>query len=158
MRNLLLGGGAAAVIIAGAGYLFLVPVEDAAGIDYETADIARGETIYAENCASCHGDRLQGQADWRSRNPDGTLPAPPHDDSGHTWHHPDSYLFDYTKHGGQPWLDANGVSQFTSAMPGFGEILSDQEIVDVLAFIRSRWSDRSRSVQADRTRDDQASN
>lgn len=121
-------------------------------------DPIRGETLYAENCASCHGANLQGQPDWQKNNPDGTLPAPPHDDSGHTWHHPDSMLFSYTKIGGQAWLDANGITQFKSAMPAFEGILTDQEISDVLAFIRSRWSERARKTQAEITAENQARN
>ena len=74
------------------------------------------------------------------------MPAPPHDDSGHTWHHPDRQLFDYTKFGG----DAVAAAPFESAMPGFGDTLSDDEIWAVLAFIKSRWSPRMREVQRQR--------
>ena len=55
--------------------------------------VAQGKEIYAANCASCHGDNLEGQPNWRSPDADGYLPAPPHDKSGHTWHHPDAMLF-----------------------------------------------------------------
>ena len=55
----------------------------------EAADIAQGEDLYREYCAACHGADLEGQPDWRSAGPDGVLPAPPHDETGHTWHHPD---------------------------------------------------------------------
>jgi mono/diheme cytochrome c family protein len=63
-------------------------------------DIAQGKALYAESCASCHGANLEGQPDWRTPGPDGRLPAPPHDETGHTWHHPDRVLFQYTKLGG----------------------------------------------------------
>src|SRR5690349_4906950 len=53
------------------------------------SQVASGKAIYAANCASCHGANLEGQANWKSRNPIGRMPAPPHDDTGHTWHHPD---------------------------------------------------------------------
>jgi mono/diheme cytochrome c family protein len=114
-------------------------------------DPARGERLYAENCAACHGANLEGQPNWQKPNANGTLPAPPHDDSGHTWHHPDSMLFAYTKMGGKAWLEANGVTGFTSAMPGFEDVMTDEEIGDVLAFIRSRWSERARQTQAEIT-------
>jgi len=97
--------------------------------------VARGGKLYADNCASCHGANLEGEPNWRSRKADGTLPAPPHDRTGHTWHHPDKLLFDYTKLGGQ----ANAPPGFKSAMPGFRETLSDRDIRAVLAFIKSRW-------------------
>jgi len=42
---------------------------------------------------------LEGQANWRQRDADGYLPAPPHDETEHTWHHPDSYLYLMTRYG-----------------------------------------------------------
>lgn len=116
----------------------------------ETFDIVRGETLYAEYCAACHGADLEGQPDWRSPGPDGVLPAPPHDETGHTWHHPDSVLFDYTKLGGKAALARQGVD-FESGMPGFGEQLSDAEIWDVIAYIKSTWPERQRAIQAERS-------
>ena len=58
------------------------------------SDLRMGERLYQENCASCHGANLEGQPDWRTRLPNGRLPAPPHDASGHTWHHTDRVLTD----------------------------------------------------------------
>lgn len=97
--------------------------------------VERGRQIYAAHCAACHGANLGGQPNWRTKKPDGTLPAPPHDASGHTWHHNDQLLFDYTKHGGQ----ALAPEGFKSAMPAFGGTLADNDIWAVLAFIKSRW-------------------
>ena len=59
--------------------------------------VALGQQIYAEQCAACHGDNLEGQANWQSRHEDGRLPAPPHDETGHTWHHADELLFGLAK-------------------------------------------------------------
>lgn len=113
-------------------------------------DLAAGEQLYQESCASCHGDDLEGQPDWRSSGPDGVFPAPPHDETGHTWHHTDTALFDYTKLGGKAALARQGVD-FESAMPGFGDLLSDAQIWDILAYIKSTWPDQQRQVQADRS-------
>jgi Cytochrome c, mono- and diheme variants len=113
-------------------------------------DIARGERLYAENCASCHGADLEGQPDWREPGPDGVLPAPPHDETGHTWHHDTALLFDYVKQGGAAALAARGVSDFASGMPGFGGTLDDAEILDILGYIRSTWPERMQAVQAAR--------
>ena len=63
--------------------------------------VETGQKIYVENCASCHGVNLEGQPNWRSQLPAGGLPAPPHDETGHTWHHSDKLNFKYTKKGGQ---------------------------------------------------------
>ncbi|WP_456298402.1 c-type cytochrome [Aliiroseovarius salicola] len=121
----------------------------------EGSDPASGAVLYAENCASCHGDNLQGEPNWRSQKEDGTLPAPPHDKTGHTWHHGDALLFSYTKLGGQAALEASGVSGFNSGMPGFAEVLNDQEIWDILAYIKSTWPDRMRETQQVRTQGEQ---
>ena len=111
----------------------------------DSEQVVRGARIYAEACASCHGAALEGEADWRSQRPDGTYPAPPHDAEGHTWHHSDRLLFRYIELGGAEAL--GDVPGFRSAMPGFGETLSDQEIRDVLAFIKSHWPEEMREYQ-----------
>lgn len=100
----------------------------------------------------CHGADLEGQPDWRSAGPDGVLPAPPHDETGHTWHHPDGVLFDYTKLGGKAALALQGV-EFESGMPGFGDQLSDAEIWNIIAYIQSTWPERQRAIQAERSAD-----
>lgn len=119
------------------------------GADAETertssATIALGRTVYAEQCASCHGENLEGQPDWKRRLPSGRLPAPPHDDSGHTWHHGDGVLFRITKEGPAAVVGDG----YESDMPGFRHVLSDDEIRAALEFIKSTWSDRARQVQA----------
>lgn len=106
-----------------------------------------GAALYRDFCAACHAANLEGQPNWKSPNPDGTLPAPPHDESGHTWHHGDRLLFDYVKQGGAATMAARGAPGFKSAMPGFAEILSDQEIREILTFLKSHWSARARAYQ-----------
>ncbi len=98
---------------------------------------------------------LRANPDWRAAGEDGVLPAPPHDQTGHTWHHGDGLLFDYTKRGGQAALEPRGVSGFASGMPGFESSLSDQQIWDILAFIKSTWPERIREMQATRTTGEQ---
>lgn len=113
-------------------------------------DPALGRDLYAQHCAVCHGVNLEGAPDWQQRGPDGLFPAPPHDETGHTWHHGDTMLFEYTRRGGQAYLDDLGV-RFESGMPAFGDILSDAEIEAILTFIRSTWPERIRAAQAERT-------
>jgi mono/diheme cytochrome c family protein len=96
---------------------------------------AMGKRIYAEQCAACHGENLQGQKEWRRRKADGRLPAPPHDETGHTWHHPDDVLFDMTKQGPAKLAGAG----YQSDMPAYAESLSDAQIIAVLSYIKSRW-------------------
>ena len=113
-------------------------------------NLENGYRNYQEYCASCHGVNLEGQANWRSRNEDGTLPAPPHDETGHTWHHETEMLFEYTKLGGQVTLEAVGVKNFTSGMPAFGDVLTDEQIWEVLSYIRSTWPQHSQDAHATR--------
>jgi len=111
-----------------------------------SADVAAGEVLYAENCAACHGANLEGEENWRSPRDDGSLPAPPHDETGHTWHHADQQLFDITKNG-----LASVVPGYESDMPVFDGILSDDEITAILGYIKSTWPERERDYQAEIT-------
>jgi mono/diheme cytochrome c family protein len=95
-----------------------------------------GENIYRTECAKCHGTRLEGQPDWRTRRPDGKLPAPPHDASGHTWHHAREQLIQIIKSGMVPPHAPEG---YVSDMPAYGGKLSDRQIEGVLAYIESQW-------------------
>ncbi|MFV2052362.1 c-type cytochrome [Aliiroseovarius sp. YM-037] len=113
-------------------------------------DIVAGERLYQQQCASCHGANLEGQQNWRTPNDDGVLPAPPHDASGHTWHHNNALLFEYTKLGGRGALAARGMTDFNSGMPAFEGILTDEEIWDILGYIRSTWPERVQGAQASR--------
>lgn len=97
--------------------------------------VREGMSIYAEHCASCHGAGLEGQANWRQRKSDGRLPAPPHDATGHTWHHPDEMLVRVTLHGPQSVAGADYVSD----MPAYKGVLDEQQIVAVLSYIKSTW-------------------
>ena len=110
-------------------------------------DSLAGERLYQENCASCHGANLEGQPDWRSRLPNGRLPAPPHDASGHTWHHTDRVLLDIVKRGTAE-IFGNG---YECDMPGFKEVLTDEEITAIIDYIKSTWPDRIRASQESRT-------
>jgi mono/diheme cytochrome c family protein len=102
-------------------------------------DLQAGATLYAQHCGACHGMKLEGQPNWRERLPNGRLPAPPHDESGHTWHHPDEVLFGITKHGLVPPYAPAG---YASDMPAFAGTLTDHEIRSVLAYIASHWKSR----------------
>lgn len=118
-----------------------------AGPELSDRDITAGAALYAQNCASCHGAALEGQPDWQSRKDDGLLPAPPHDRTGHTWHHDSQLLFDYTALGGAGALAARGVTGFDSGMPAFAGVLSADEIWDILGYIRSTWPAAEQNVQ-----------
>lgn len=96
---------------------------------------ANGAKLYGEYCASCHGTQLEGEANWRERDADGYLPAPPHDASGHTWHHDDATLLRIVTIGTEA-IVGNG---YTSKMTGFGDTLSQNDLLDIMGYIKSTW-------------------
>lgn len=114
-----------------------------------TADaIALGQQVYVEHCARCHGANLEGQANWQEQNEDGSFRTPPHDASGHTWHHADGLLIEAIERGGARLPAAVGG---TSNMPAFGEVLTDDEITAVLDYFKSTWPQEIRVAQWEQT-------
>lgn len=100
--------------------------------------VALGAMVYEAECATCHGASLEGQPEWKSRDAEGYLPAPPHDETGHTWHHPDAQLLDIVRRG-----TAAVVGQgYRSRMPGYAGKLTEAEMRAVLAYIKSTWPRR----------------
>lgn len=123
-------------IVAGS----LLPMRSAPGS--QSADGLDGRGIYAANCAVCHGARGEGPPDWKVQRPDTTFLPPPHDGSGHTWHHPDGQLFDIVKNGQQ------SSPGFKATMPAWKATLSDEQIVAVLGYIKTMWDPKMREYQA----------
>mgnify|MGYP003583853481 FL=1 len=142
--------GVLGVLALGAG--LYEPLMDSSPAFIDPSDqelVANGKGIYANNCASCHGAKLEGQPDWRVRQANGRLPAPPHDESGHTWHHPDAVLIDITKNGLVPGVTA--PPGYVSDMPAYGKLLTDHDIQAVLAYIKSSWPKQALTAQKEIT-------
>lgn len=137
----------AAVVMTGFVVLMTGPYDPFLATDGGAAQIARGHTLYGAHCARCHGKNLEGQPNWQTPLPNGRLPAPPHDKSGHTWHHTDKALAGITKLGLKPFAGDN----YESDMPAFGAILSDKEIEAILVYIKSTWPERERAYQEQMT-------
>lgn len=140
-RHLLLGAAlAAGAVVAGVVAVFGNPfAASARAVALRPGDagvVAQGQRVYQAHCAACHGARLEGQPRWQSRGADGLLPAPPHDESGHTWHHPDDLLFRITKYG---VAKAAKLADYPSAMPAYEGLLSDAEIIATLSWIKAQW-------------------
>ncbi len=129
------------------------PQQQAEGIPAPPAlapeEIALGEMVYANNCASCHGENLEGETEWKKQNEDGSFRSPPHSADGHTWHHADSILIEAINEGGARYEELDiGV---TSNMPAFAATLTDEEVTAVLNYIKSTWPGDVRALQWQQT-------
>lgn len=125
------------------------PGDDARADPRDAAKVALGQKVYAQQCATCHGAKLEGQPDWRRRLPNGRMPAPPHDETGHTWHHADHVLFGITRNG---LVAPYAPRDYQSDMPAFAGTLRDDEIWAVLAYIKSRWPSEVLRLRAEMLR------
>lgn len=97
---------------------------------YET-----GKMVYTKYCASCHGINGQSTAEnWKRPNPDGTFPPPPLNGSAHTWHHPFHVLM--------KTIDEGGI-RIGGTMPAFGDQLSEEEKIALIAFFQGWWDDKT---------------
>jgi len=110
----------------------------------DSGTTALGQEVYRLHCAVCHGLNLEGAPEWKTPNEDGSFRAPPHDERGHTWHHSDQELIERIKFGTTSLPD-----EFASLsnMPAFEGLLSDNEILSVLAYIQSTWPAEIRQDQ-----------
>jgi mono/diheme cytochrome c family protein len=135
---------------AGIGYVAFTgsSADEQSAAAFQGADmIALGRDVYVSQCAACHGANLEGQPDWRNRKPNGRLPAPPHDETGHTWHHDDETLFNLTKYG----LAKIIGSPVETDMPAYEDVLTDTQIHAVIAYIKSQWPEHVRARQTEIT-------
>lgn len=149
-KGIFIAAAAGLALAAAAAFFLGRPGAAATYIDpSDAALVSRGKPVYAQHCAACHGANMEGQPNWRERRPDGRLPAPPHDASGHTWHHPDAVLVDIVKHGLVPGRTAPDAYQ--SDMPAFERLLSDADVQAVLAYIKSGWPAPEREAQKEVT-------
>ncbi|WP_336424693.1 c-type cytochrome [Roseovarius sp. D0-M9] len=141
--SLIVSGGA--ILIGAALYAVNTPTADVDRIvlnDNDPETVALGASVYEANCAVCHGEDLEGQPNWRIRGDDGRLPAPPHDETGHTWHHNGQTLFRLTKYGVGALIDD---ADYASNMPIYEDVLTDDDIFAVLSYIKSTWPDEIRA-------------
>ena len=141
--NRVLVSAAGGLALAGAAFLSLAAAPAASRLKPDDPTVvARGQQVYAAECAACHGAQLQGAPNWRVPGPDGLLPAPPHDATGHTWHHDGETLFRLTKYGVARLIND---PDYVSNMPVYEDVLSDDEIIAVLSYIKSTWPDEIRA-------------
>ena len=95
---------------------------------------ASGAKMHASSCQPCNGDRHGKGSVGR---------AHPHNESGHTWHHPDTQL--------REWILRGKPGPGFSVMPGFTYLTKD-DVEGILAYIKTWWTSEQREMQADISR------
>ncbi len=119
-----------------------LPPEAASPPPLDAERIASGKVMYDAHCAVCHGFDLRGDPNWQVPNEDGSFRPPPQDATGHTWHHPDDLLVE---------IIAVGSDFPQSQMPPFGELLSEDDILAILDYIKDSWGPQERRFQWEQT-------
>ena len=109
--------------------------------------VEAGRIVYQKYCASCHGARAEGEANWETPNTQGELPSPTHNADGHTWKHSDEMLYRMTSEG---WRDPFNKTE-RPTMPPFREQLSPQEIRNVIIYLKTLWTEEQRQFQWEET-------
>lgn len=135
-QRLLLYLGIAAIVLLVAGGIYLLSIEPQYTIDpTDPQRVALGKQVYEAQCADCHGVNLEGEEGWKQPGANGQIKAPPHDETGHTWHHDNSYLIKSIAEGGARLPAEIGVS----SMPAYDSLLTPAEIGAVISYIQSKW-------------------
>ena len=92
-------------------------------VRYGSLAVAHGMSVYAENCAACHGPYGYGDCPAAA-----SLAKRPADLTGaHLYHHGEGTLF---------WWVSHGMDE--GVMPGFAGELDSNRLWDVVNFIRAR--------------------
>jgi len=129
---------AGVVLIAGCSSSNEEPIN---GRWFSTQQAIDGHELFIANCASCHGTRGEGTADWKKRDAEGRLPPPPLNGTAHAWHHAIDVLDKTIVAGGAPW---------GGTMPPFSERFDERQRMALIAYIQSLWNDETYSMWSER--------
>ena len=95
----------------------------------DSTSIAKGALLFNQHCMQCHVEDAVGAPDWHQRDADGNFPPPPLNGTAHAWHHSQAQLIEMIRNGGP-------------IMPAFSATLSVVEIIEIIHWFQSLWSDR----------------
>lgn len=104
----------------------------------DAESVAAGKELYQQYCQACH------QQDGIGEKPiptflaqPGYITAMPLNESSHAWHHTDEQIIHTI---------LNGL-QRTKRMPAWKGVISEQQANQILAYLKSLWSDRILACQ-----------
>lgn len=105
----------------------------------DPASVARGTQLYNSYCIACHKRDGIGEptVPWSIRRPD-FIEAMPLNESSHAWHHGDEQLVR---------MILDGTPRSKIRMPVWRGALSEKDAADLVAYLKSLWSDRIVSCQ-----------
>lgn len=113
--------------------LLLLPAQFvAAERNYDPQELQQGKQLYLEHCAVCHGANGEATDNWQQRDENGKLPPPPLNGTAHTWHHSVPVLFRTIN---------EGTGQLGGNMPAWKDKLNEEQILLIINWITSLWSD-----------------
>ena len=99
---------------------------------YSDEQLAQGEKLFHQNCASCHGENAEATPNWKQTDANGNYPPPPLNGTAHAWHHDLDLLRRTVREGG---------AKLGGQMPAFEGALDADQIDAVIAFFQSKWPD-----------------
>jgi mono/diheme cytochrome c family protein len=99
---------------------------------FDTASILRGNKLFQEHCAQCHGPHAQGHPDWETPSDGRFAAAPPLDGTGNDWKRSKPEIVKIIRNGVRR---ANG----DDIMPAFRGRLSERDVQDVITWFQSLW-------------------
>ena len=97
---------------------------------YSSDQLEKGEQLFQQQCASCHGANAELTIDWNKTDNNGKYPPPPLNGTAHAWHHSLEQLKETIQRGGIP---------LGGLMPAFASTLSDADIDAVISYFQSKW-------------------
>ena len=103
------------------------------------AALESGRVLYTTSCQSCHGDQ-QGVGRLEL--------ASSHGPEGHTWHHADGQLLQMVLDGTDVLQASVGLPPSVLEMPPFKDKLTQAEVLAILSYLKTWWTEQQRDSQA----------
>ncbi len=105
---------------------------------YTDAQVTAGKALFQTNCMSCHGVAAAGLGDdWEQKLPGFPAKPPALNGSAHAWHHPMKVLL---------YTIENGGADIGGKMPAFGDSLTQDEKLAIIAYFQSFWDEETYSI------------